>query len=171
MYRQAPYTIASTSQEPSAATSVPALAAGVECDAPSLIEDEDYYPTQIVKSKAWDSLSEHYRQLQKLEAPLIEKVPDDDDLDAEGKDKDGSKAPLILTVQQQHMNLTGRMACQFGFADEEATIQFYADAVHQLRTADSVPRARQRPRARRSCSGSSRLNALVFICICTFQTT
>ena len=83
------------------------------------------------------SLSEHHRQLWKLEA-LIEKAPDDDDdLDAEGKDKDGRKAPLVLTVQPQHMNLTGRMARQFWFTDEEATIQFYADAVRQLRTAES----------------------------------
>lgn len=69
-------------------------------------------------------------------APDDEKAPDDD-LDAEGKDKDGRKAPLVLTVQPQHMNLTGRMARQFWFTDEEATIQFYADAVRQLRPAES----------------------------------
>ena len=50
----------------------------------SLIEDEDYYPRPIVESKAWDSLSKHHHQLWKLEAQLIEKVPDDDYLDAEG---------------------------------------------------------------------------------------
>ena len=98
VYRQAPYTI-STSGEQSAATSVSAPAAGAESDAPSLIEDEDYYLTPIVESKAWDSFSEHHSQLWKLGAPLIEKVPDDDDLDTEGKDKDGRKAPLVLTVQ------------------------------------------------------------------------
>ena len=65
-------------------------------------------------------------------APDDEKAPDDD-LDAEGKDKDGRKAPLVLTVQPQHMNLTGRMARQFWFTDDEATIQFtlmlYASSV------------------------------------------
>ena len=30
------------------------------------------------------------------------------------------------------MNLTGKMARQFWFTDEDATIQFYADAVRQL---------------------------------------
>ena len=44
--------------------------------------------------------------------------------------------PLVLEVQQQHMNLTGRMACNIRFADDEATIQFYADAVRQLRSTD-----------------------------------
>ena len=36
---------------------------------------------------------------------------------------------MVLTVQPQHMNLTGIMVRLFWFTDEEATIQFYADAV------------------------------------------
>ena len=38
--------------------------------------------------------------------------------------------PLVLEVQQQHMNLTGSMACTSNilFADDEVMIQFYADA-------------------------------------------
>ena len=65
------HTIVSTSREPSAATSVPAPAAGVESDVPSLIEDEDCYPTPIVESKVWDHLSEHHHQPWKLGARLI----------------------------------------------------------------------------------------------------
>ena len=34
------------------------------------------------------------------------------------------------------MNLTGRMARNFRFADDEVTIQFYADAVRQLRMTE-----------------------------------
>ena len=83
VHRQVPCTLISTSRDPSAATSVLAQAAGMEIDVPSLIEDQDYYPRPIVESKVWDSLSEHHRQLWKLEAQLIEKAPDDDDLDAE----------------------------------------------------------------------------------------
>ena len=47
----------------------------------------------------WDSFDDNSRHLWRPEA-IIERSPDDSDLDAEGKYKDGSKAPLVLTVQQ-----------------------------------------------------------------------
>ena len=54
-------------------------------------------------------------------------------VDTKGKHKSGC---LVLEMQTQHMNLTGRMAHNFRFADDEVTIQFYADAVRQLRMTE-----------------------------------
>ena len=44
--------------------------------------------------------------------------------------------PFVLEVQPQHMNLASRIACNIRFADDELTIQFYADAVRQLRMTE-----------------------------------
>ena len=61
---------------------------------------------------------------------------EDPDMESNGKHKSGLMVPLVLEVQPQHMNLTGRMARNNRFADDEVTIQFYADAVRQLRSTE-----------------------------------
>ena len=42
--------------------------------------------------------------------------------------------PLVIDVQQGGMKLTGRIARNIWYGDDEVTIQFYADAVRQLRS-------------------------------------
>ena len=63
---------------------------------------------------------------------IIVKFLEDPDIDSNGKHKSGRMVPLVLEVQPQHMNLTCRMTLNIRFADDEVTIQFYADVVRQL---------------------------------------
>ena len=83
----------------------------------------------------WDSLDDRSRHLWGLDSSLeaiIVKFLEDPDIDSNGKHKSGRMVPLVLEVQPQHMNLTCRMTLNIRFADDEVTIQFYADVVRQL---------------------------------------
>ena len=132
----------------------------MDSDVPELIEDEDYLPTLTVEQAAWDSLDVWSRHLWGLEVIIVKSL-EDPDIDSNGKHKSGRMVPLVLEVQQQHMNLTGRMARNIRFADGEVTIQFYADAVRQLRSTEvsATPTSAEQ---RRRCSVSSRRSVIVF---------
>ena len=90
---------------------------------------------QPVEPAVWDSLDDRSSYLWGLEAIIVRSL-EDPDIDSKGKQKNGRMVPLVLEVQQQHMNLAGWMASNSRFADDKVTIQFYADAVRQLRSTE-----------------------------------
>ena len=107
----------------------------MDSDVPEFIEDGDHLPTLTVEPAVWDSLDDRSRHLWGLESIIVKSLQDPD-IDSKGKQKNGRMVPLVLEVQQQHMNLAGWMASNSRFADDKVTIQFYADAVRQLRSTE-----------------------------------
>ena len=127
--RLGPYGINLATWESHARAAAKQPTAVIDSDVPELIEDGDYLPTLTVEPAVQDSLDDRSRHLWGLEEIIVKSL-EDPDIDSKGKHKSGQMVPLVLEVQQQHMNLTGRMARNIRFADDEVAIQFYADAVH-----------------------------------------
>ena len=123
-----PYSINSATWEsharPAARAAAKPPTAVMDNDVPELIMSEDYLPTLTVEPAVWDSLDERSRHLWGLEAIIVKSL-EDPDIDSNGKHKSALMVPLVLEVQQQHMNLTavvtGRMARNIRFADDEVT--------------------------------------------------
>ena len=137
--RPRPYGIDSAMWESQARAAAKQTTAIMDSDVLELIEDEEYPPTLTLEPAVWDSLDERSRHLWGLKAILVKSLEDPDiDTTNKGKHKSGRMVPLVLEGQPQYMNLIGRMARNIRFADDEVrvTIQFYADAVCQLRMTE-----------------------------------
>ena len=133
--RQRLYTIDLATWELHARAATKQPTAIMDSDVPELNEDEEYPPTLTVEPTVCDSLDERNSHLWGLEAIIVKSL-EDPHIDTKGKHKSGWLVPLVLEVQPQHMNLTCSMASNIRFADDEVTVQFYADAVRQLRMTE-----------------------------------